>query len=410
MPFKSLANLRWLLAITVIAGWFYGLEQAQARQTQIDARSGLSGPGVIIGTTRFGSGDLPPDSDRVTQRLDEAIAGGMGGFTVYVDWPAVEPFPGEYDFAELVEVLDRLHDRGLATFVNLTIGDVGEYVVPPEFSDGEGGLADGLGLEDPEVFDRLAGLLSALVPKLLDRGVIALGLGNEMDDRLDGEFADELDGYVALVAAARSYLKAIAPGLPVGVTLTATAHLNGSAARRAMGEVADFVGVNYGPINPYWFVLETAAIDQQFRTLLDSFGDEPILIQELTCPSAVSMGASETWQAECFQILFDRLILDPRVKFASVFTLEDFSGEMCELVRGVFRDALAGLPDDFLERFMDYLCAMGLLAADGTTKPAWKVMVNSAGSANARRRLEAMRRKDQDGPSHRDLLRNRRQP
>lgn len=410
MPFKSLANLRWLLLITAVAGWFYGLDQAQARQAPLDAGAGLAGPGVIIGTTRFGSGDLPPDSDPLTQRLDEAIAAGLGGFTVYVDWPAVEPFPGEYDFAELVDVLDGLHDRGLATFVNLTIGDVGDYVVPPEFSDGQGGLAEGLGLDDPEVFDRLAGLLSALVPELLDRGVIALGLGNEMDDRLDGEFADELDGYVALVAAARSYLKAIAPGLPVGVTLTATAHLDGSATRRAMGEVADFVAVNYGPIDPFWFVLEPAEIEQQFGRLLDSFGDERIVIQELTCPSAASMGASEAWQAECFQILFDRLILDPRVKFASVFTLEDFSGEMCELIRGVFRDALAGLPDDFLERFMDYLCAMGVLAADGTTKPAWEVLVNSAGSAKARRRWEAMRRQDQDARSHRDLLRNRRQP
>ncbi|MFW6341008.1 MAG: hypothetical protein ACOC0Q_09080, partial [Wenzhouxiangella sp.] len=138
MPLESLAKLRWLLLITAVAGWFYGLDQAQARETQLDARAGLSGPGVIIGTTRFGSGALPPDSDPLTQRLDEAISAGLGGFTIYVDWPAVEPFPGEYDFAELVDVLDGLHDRGLATFVNLTIGDVGDYVVPPEFSDGQG--------------------------------------------------------------------------------------------------------------------------------------------------------------------------------------------------------------------------------------------------------------------------------
>lgn len=407
---KARRSFVWLLLMCVLANAPAVVGQASTRQSQGDAQRGLPGAGVIIGTTRFGSGDLPPDSEPLVQRLDEAIEGGLGGFTVYVDWPAVEPSPGEYDFIELLAVLDRLHARGLATFVNLTIGDIGDYVVPAEFSDGQGGLAEGIELDDPEVLDRLGGLLLALVPELLNRGVFALALGNEIDDRLDGEFADELDAYAAFVAAAESLLQDIEPRLEVGVTLTATAHLNDSLTRRVMAQAGDFVAVNYGPIDPDWFVLEPAAIVQQFRRLLDSFGDERILIQELTCPSALSMGASEDWQAECFRILFDILIADPRVKFASVFTLEDFSGAVCESIREVFRESLAGLPDDFVRRFMDYLCAMGVLRADGQAKPAWSVLLDSVGSANSRRRLELIRRGLRSPPDHRDLLRNRRLP
>lgn len=359
--------------------------------------------GVVIGTTRYGSGDLPPDIDPVTQRLDEAVAAGLRGFTVYADWPALEPGPGDYTFGPLLAELDRLHARGMKTFVNITVGDIGEYVVPEVYTDGSGGLAPGVRLDDPALLARFRGLLVALAPELVDRGVFALGVGNEIDDRLDGEHADEREPYARFVRAANDHLDAVAPGLATGVTLTATAHRAGSETLAAMRSAGDFVAVNYAPIAPDFFVLEPGEIASDFSAVLATFGTGPIVIQELTCPSAASMGASDQWQASCFEILFDVGLADPRVRFASVFSLEDFAEPVCSEIRAAF-PPLDGVPEDFERRFQDYLCALGVLDGQGRPKPAWSVLLEAAGDA-VPGRLERLRGRASPPESRADLLR-----
>jgi hypothetical protein len=380
-----------LVLIATLALAFYGVAAAQRpAEARIDADPlVLLPPGLSIGTTRFGSGSLPPPDAPVTRRLEDAAAEGLRGFTLYVDWPTLEPSAGDYRFETLFEELDRLDSLGLRTFVNITVGDIGEYVVPAEYSDSNGGLADGVRLDDPELVNRFGAMVAALAPELLVRGVFALGLGNEIDDRLDGDHPDEREPYAAFVAGVNADLENIAPPLAVGVTLTARPHLTGSPTLLAMREAADFVAVNYAPIASDFFVLPPAAITSDFERVLASFGSGPVVIQELTCPSAVSMNASDAWQAACFEILFDVLLADPRVRFASVFSLEDFSGELCEAVRAAL--PLGGdVPEDFERRFLDYLCELGVLAPDGSTKPAWEVLLSAVRNA-PRGRLDRLR-------------------
>jgi hypothetical protein len=139
------------------------------------------------------------------------------------------------------------------------------------------------------------------------------------------------------------------------------------------------VAVNYGPISADLRVLPADEIAADFREVLDAYGEGPVLIQELSCPSAPSMGASEAWQADCFGELFAEIHAAPGVRFASVFTFQDFDEPTCRAVREFFLGPeFEALPRDFTERFADYLCALGIIRADGTPKPAWDPVLRAA--------------------------------
>ncbi len=359
----------------VIAGLLFFPVHAQ--RVAPEAPTGLAlleSRGAVLGTTRFGSADLPPQGSAIRSRLEQAAEAGLGGFTLYLDWPALEPEPGAFSFDTVLAQLEALQGLGLQTFVNITVGDIGEYVLPAPFSDGDGGIAAGMSLDDPLLLQRFGALLDALVPELVTRGTFALAVGNEIDDRLE-DSVDERAAYRSFLAAAKARVDALVPELPVGVTLTAAAHRNDTATRESLVQIADFVAINYAPIDPDFFVLPREMISADFRETLAAMPPGPVLIQELTCPNPVSLGASLAWQADCFDILLDEIARSPAVRFASVFSLEDFDGATCSAVQDILGAGLDDVPPDFLQRFLDYLCGLGVLAADGTPHPAWSVLL-----------------------------------
>ncbi|MEM1055643.1 MAG: hypothetical protein AAGI52_08950 [Bacteroidota bacterium] len=337
----------------------------------------LLAPGRTLGTTLYGSADLDALGDAERQLLQDAIDTGLGGFAFYVDWADLEPTEGTYTLDAFTATLDALQTLGLAPFVNLTVGDSEGYNLPPGLGDGEGGIADGVALDDPEVIERFGRVLDRAVPVLLARGGFFLGLGNEMDGFLDPD-RREREAYAAFVEAARERIHAMEPRLGVGVTLTGGAVRDQSPTYRAMRSVSDHIAINYGPIDPDFLVIDPGDIRAHYRDHMATYGDGPILIQELTCPSPETMGASEAWQNTCFELLLDEIENDPRVRFASVFTFQDFDEATCEIIReALFGDELDDLPPEIAERLTDYLCGLGVVRPDGTPKPAWQTIVGS---------------------------------
>mgnify|MGYP005858284547 CR=1 FL=1 len=75
--------------------------QAQQQQ-QYSNLPLLSGSSPVLGTTRFGSADLPAAGDPLRARLEQAAAAGLSGFTLYLDWPALDN-----DDAPLLAVSDE---------------------------------------------------------------------------------------------------------------------------------------------------------------------------------------------------------------------------------------------------------------------------------------------------------------
>lgn len=343
------------------------------------ARLPLLAPGLTVGTTLYGSADLGALDAPARALLEDAAGDALAGFTLYVDWADLEPEPGWYTLDEFTEELDRLQALGLVPFVNVTVGDIGAYNLPPGLGDGAGGLADGVALDSPAVVERFGRLLDRVVPRVVARGGFLLGVGNEVDVRFD-EHPDERDAYVRFVEAARERVHATEPRLAVGVALTNGAVRSRSRTFRALREVADVVAVNHAPIRTSDFtVRDLDAVRADLRETLGAYGEGPVVIQELTCPSAASMGASPSWQRACFERLFEEIAATPGVRFASVFTFQDLDGPTCQVVRdALFGDELDELPEDLAGRLADYACELGVVAPDGTPKPAWDAVLDAA--------------------------------
>jgi len=352
--------------------------------------------GQTLGTTLFGSAGLDSLDPETLERYRGATETGLDGFTLYVDWADLESAPGVLDEGEIEDRLDDLNVLGLKIFVNITVIDIGEYNLPADLSDGTGGLAPGIRLDDADVTARFGTLLDQLVPLLVERGVFLLGLGNEVDERLDDAPAAERLAYAGFLAGARDRVNAIAPELPASATLTAPALLSDSPTRQAIENSVDLVAFNYAPIDPDWFVLDEADIEADFRAVLDAAGAGPLVIQELSCPDAPLMGAGPAWQAGCFGTLLDVVRTTPTVRFASIFSLEDFDGATCDAIQAAFEPLLTDTPEDFQARFLQYLCRLGILDPDGAAKPAWITVTDRAARLpSLSRRLQALVQRDE---------------
>jgi hypothetical protein len=379
MRFRSLSVVSIVLLILGAACSTTDVEPSPDPPSAEAASLPLLAPGYTLGTTLYGGADLPAPGTEERALLDTAVARGLRGFTYYVDWIDLEPEPGRYTLAEFRATLDDLQRLGVRPFVNITIGDIEDYNLPDGLSDGQGGLADGVSLDDPAVIERFGRLLDRVVPVLLDHGGFVLGVGNEVDVRFDGPYPGERAAYVRFVEAARERVHAIEPRLAVGVTLTSHAIRDRSQTFRMLREVTDVVPFNYGPIDPNFFVRDPEKIHADFQEVVSAYGEGPILIQELTCPSAPAMDASEAWQQACFERLFEEIEATPPVRFASVFTFQDLDAETCSLVRDlIFGDELDDLPEEVAERLSQYLCHLGLVTPEGSPKLAWSTLLDAA--------------------------------
>ncbi|MEM1042655.1 MAG: hypothetical protein AAGI91_08505 [Bacteroidota bacterium] len=345
----------------------------------------LLASGRVLSLSAYGSADLPAEGTPERALFDDAVTGGLRGFTFYVDWPDLEPEPGVYTLDDFTEALDAVQALGLTPFVNLTVGDIEDYNLPDDLSDGSGGLGDGVSLDDPAIIERFGRVLDRVVPILAARGGFYLGVGNEIDSRFDGEFPEERAPYVRFVEAARERVHDIEPRLAVGVTLTAGAIRAQSQTFRDLRAVTDIIPFNYGPIQldvpleDFFTVFALDDILDDFREVAAAYGSGPIAIQELTCPSPESMGASDAWQRGCFERLFAEIGRTPQVRFASIFTFQDFGGATCDLFNeAIWGDELDDLPPALAQRLRDYVCFLGVVAPDGTPKPAWNVVRTAA--------------------------------
>lgn len=351
-------------------------------------------PGLTIGTTLYGSANVDEMPGSIQQQLREAYQRGMRGFTFYLDWSALEPEPGLYDFSDLIANLDALDDFGFSPVINLTLIDVEDFTLPADLlTDGQ--LAPGLRLNGATLQNRLAALLDQLVPLLDRNGVWFLGFGNEMDALFEIQ-PELLADYVELVEFATAYTQALAPELTTGVIVTGAAVLELRPTWLALREAGILVGMNYAPVDGNDFtVLPTDQILSNVQLALNRFEGEPILIQELTCPNAISMGGTREWQRQCMEILLGELQMRPEVRLASIFTLVDFEGELCSMIQGLF---LSGeedseLPPDLYQRIAEYLCTMGVLDGNGAAKPAWNLILSQLQDIASINRMRMLRQR-----------------
>jgi hypothetical protein len=376
---KSVANLfefnikLWFLLTFLCVGSF------TLAQTDTSPASSLPllAAGLHMGTTFYSSGRVPENQETLNA-LEEAVTAGMNAFHFNQDWPALEPASGIYNLTELKATLTWLKSQGLTPYLNINLVDIDHLNLPADYLDEAGNLAAGVRFNDPVFIERFNQLLAEVAPLLVEHGGFYLGVGNEVDERFS-EYPEELSPYLEFVAAVREHVHELEPRLAMGVTVTSNSILENSAIVSQLQRVSDVVPFNYYPTDDTLRVKDFSLIPDDFKTLIAAYGDNPIIIQELGCPSAEVMNSSLEKQQRCFETMFATLAAYPQVRFVSVFAFQDLDEATCDVLASYInleQLAAEGLPAQFLERFRAFLCTLGLRQANGSAKPAWQSFLN----------------------------------
>lgn len=326
--------------------------------------------GLHLGTTFYGSGRIPEDAT-LPSLLADAAAHGMNAFTFYEDWSALEPEAGDYQLDDLEATLIWLEDLGFTPLLNITLIDIDALNLPTNLID--------VPFDDPQLVERLHALLDEVVPLLVEHGGFVLLIGNEVDQYFADVNPNALENYSSLVEMVREHVQLIEPQLAVGVTLTGDEVLAQGETFEALHKVTDMIPFNFYPLTAEFTVMPLEDIPTALDAYIEVYGDNPVIIQELGCPSGGALESSLDYQRECFEVLFETLRAYPQVRYATVFTLYDWDAQTCDTVMDFLGLSSEDLPDLYMDRIRDYLCTLGLLDADFTPKPAWDVFLDALG-------------------------------
>jgi hypothetical protein len=337
----------------------------------------LLGSGTYLGTTYYGTSSVPDDGS-TRQLVDSAAQAGMNGFTLYADWPELEPTEGVYDLTDLAENLTWLSSRGIRPLLNITVVDIDDLNLYPNWLTEDGRtFASARSFADADIIARFSRLLDQVVPLLLRHGGYYLGVGNEVDGRYSTHLAEYAD-YLEFVDAAKAHVHSINPQLAVGVTVTAGAPLRMPSLFQRLQVVTDIVPFNYYGYDGMLGLESDEDIHATIAQIMTAYGDDLTLVTETNCPSATASGSSPDLQADCLEVILESFQRYPQIRYLSVFSLTDFDAETCEFILDAFRVADEDLPEWYLGRMQGFLCEIGMVAADGTPKPAWDVFLAQA--------------------------------
>ena len=350
--------------------------------------------GIIVGFDALVGGGYDRTA-RAEELLDIAANAGASISRIQVDWGDLEFAPGQFDEASLRDELEAAQTRNQFVFVTLSTLDSDGLTFPPDLLAPDGNLREGLELSSPEVLSRFEQFLDWFVPILSREQVWGLALGNEVDDIIREDRSLET-GALVFFQAGRDRVKQMDPDIAVSVTLTISSLQTLPWFTNSLHEFLDISTINHYCLRADLTVTQLWQWDADVRTMKDTAGDLPIMIQELGCP--VGYGDAGTGVAprpnrnlgspgiqkayfEYFRTLFEE---DTQFRAATVFQLYDWSPELAR----AFGDMTRVDPDmdPFADRVEEWLATVGLCRwADGTCRPAWNTWIETLKEQKSRR-------------------------
>lgn len=268
-----------------------------------------------------------------------------------------------------------LESARLRLYMSITVINTVKPTLRPDLMTvDEDELADGRHFDDPVILERFARLLDAVVPLLAEHGGFFVSVGNEVEGWLEAH-PEEVAGFVAFVAAAREHVHTLAPGMGVGTTITHGGIVRGVPFLGDLLAVSDAAAVTYYPLNDDFTVRDPSVAAADVEAIIAAAEGLPVLFQEVGYPSGDAAnpqnGSSAELQRQFFANFFEVVRQQPQVRFASVLQLSDWSVAECDAFVRYYTGQETFPP------LHEYLCSLGLRAADGTPKPAYSVFLNA---------------------------------
>jgi hypothetical protein len=305
--------------------------------------------------------EKPPPAEAERRALEEVRRTGVNLFVLTVSWTQAEPSPRKYRVEDVTRTARLLRQSGATLHLDLPLVSGRKRDVPADLAQSA--------FDDPKLSVRLGQLLEALSGALADCSTISLGY------EADAYFADkpeELKAYRRLFDGAVEFLHKTAPRIKVGVTTAAPGESVAPEVAAELHRKSPVLFYIYAPFErekPFWH-RPPAALEADWKRLLESAKDRPIAFPEVGYSSAPENGSTPERQAEFIRRLrgFLSTADGARVLFARYVSWREPPPEL-------YRSSPSA--DETSRRRANYLSHRGLQGADGGAKPAWKEWVKT---------------------------------
>ncbi len=325
-------------------------------------------PGMIIG---FNPSNPPVTADSIEARWQEALEAGMSVGRLQIDWDELEPRPGDYDTDALEDRLREYCRDGLQTFLLISVYDSDGPVVPE--------YLEGLSPDDPELIHRFQELMDWVIPMLTAYGGYMISVANEADNSF-GEIPLLHEGILTFLKEAKRYIHGIDDRMAVTVTIAEGNIGIGKPGVQALIDESDaacfnFYGAKAVAEFPYYKAQDEDEIRSDIERMLDVSGSKQIVIQELGMWSGSNLLPSNgEIQRHFFEVFFEEMERQPRIRAAYVFQLVDWSPKASAIFSDILR--AEGQSEDLVNVFTEMLETIGLIRyKDGFQRPAWEEFV-----------------------------------
>ena len=352
MPYRLSTAVLVALLLTAFAGCGGG----SGSEPPAAAAPGIPAGGALSITPN--TSNIPPQSGpEILAAIQSTYDAGARGFYAAYRWSELEPQPGQFALADVVNGLNVARSLGFTrVFLSIHVINTTNKETPSDLL--------GVAWDDPVMQDRFRALLDQVLP-LLGNEVLWLGIGNEVDAWL-GPPRNEWAEYQTFFSQARAYVRAAKPTMQVGVaTILDGARGPWRTEVQALNAVADVAIFTYYGNDNAFQALPPSAATQALNDMVSLAAGKPVVVQEFGQSSSAVNAGSESLQAQFIEqgLATWSAIGATAMPFFSVFALHDFPPALCDQLL-VYYGTGPNTP------FREYLCYLGLRRQGGAEKPA----------------------------------------
>lgn len=312
--------------------------------------------GGVLSITPNTSNIPPRSGPEILAAIQSTYDAGARGFYAAYRWSELEPQPGQFELAEVVNGLNVARSLGFTrVFLSIHLINTTKKETPSELL--------GVAWDAPQMQQRFRALLDRVLPLLGDE-VRWFGIGNEVDAWLGPR--NEWTQYRTFFEQARTHVRAAKPAMQVGVaTILDSARGLRRSEVQALNALADVAIFTYYGNDNAFNALPPSAATQALNDMVTLAAGKPVVVQEFGQSSSTVNSGSEALQAEFIAqgLATWSAIGGTAMPFFSVFALHDFPPALCDELL-VYYETGPNTP------FREYLCNLGLRRQGGAEKPA----------------------------------------
>ena len=295
--------------------------------------------------------------------LQKGIDAGIESLNMTVNWNDAEASDGTFKPDVFVQANRYYAFRNIKMDLDLRPVDTAGIMLPEDLT--------GKALNDPEVIVRFKKFLDNVFGVMPDVKFNFLAIGNEVDSVFinDKKRYAEYEGFLKEVIP---YAKTKRHGLKVGMIVTYAGLTSGDADEyQKLNALTDVIILTYYPLKGDYTTKKLPIFEKEISKVFSLYPKSQIYFSEIGYPSSYEAGGSEAKQAEFVREVFK--VWDAhsdRIAGVAFFTLNELTTSSVNDLTKYFSVAT--------KEFIATLGSMGLIAANGREKEAFKVLQEEA--------------------------------